>query len=74
MNRATYSQSCRADVRCEILLEGAACSELVAWCDLPKPDRRIGAHPSVNLVVLVVARVLVLVINLHRARVKPTHP
>lgn len=38
----------------EVLLEGAAGSELIAGSDQPESHRRIAADPTVHLAVLVV--------------------
>jgi hypothetical protein len=62
-----YSEGCGADVGGELPLERAAALELVAGSDDPE-THGVGiaaANPSVNNVVLVVQRVLVLVIHLH---------
>lgn len=48
----------------EVLLERPSSLELVARRDYPESSRRVGAYKPVDPVILVVARVLVLVINL----------
>ena len=55
-------------MRCELPLHGASALELVAWSDDPE-SHGVGvaaADPSVDGVVLVVQRVLVLVIHLNK--------
>jgi hypothetical protein len=53
-------------MRGQILLLGSTCPELITWSYLPEANWRIKRYPSVDIVVLVLAGVLVLVIDLDR--------
>ena len=64
----SYGEGGGSNVGSEFPLHGAAALELVAWSDDPK-SRGVGvaaADPSVDDVVLVVQRVLILVIHLKK--------
>lgn len=56
----------------EVLLERPSSLELVARCDYPESGGRVGAYKPVDPVILVVARVLVLVINLITSKISCT--
>ena len=65
-NDWTYSQHSRANMRSQVLLQRSSCPELITWSDLPEANWRIEWHPTMDIVVLVFARVLVLVVNLDK--------
>lgn len=61
----THCQGRRAHMRSQVLFDGSTGPELVARSDQPESGRRaVGADPSMDLTVLVVARILILVIHL----------
>jgi hypothetical protein len=53
-------------MRGQVLLQGSSCPELITRSYLPEANWRIKGYPSVDIVVLIFARVLVLVIDLDR--------
>lgn len=61
----SYRKGGWADVGGKELFGRSSRSELIAGCDLPKPHGWVAAYPPVNSDILGIARVLVLVINLH---------
>ena len=61
----TYSKVDRPHMRSQVLFDGSTWSKLTARCDLPEPHGRVGADPSMDLKIFVLAWVLVLVIHLH---------
>jgi hypothetical protein len=51
----TYSKVERPHMRSQVLFDGSTRSKLTARCDLPEPHGRVGADPSMDLKILVLA-------------------
>lgn len=67
----TYGEGGGADVGSETLLGGPRRAELITGRDHPKPRGWVPRHPSMDLVLLILNRVLVLIVHLHHTQPKP---